>query len=134
MLLVDGRWHKIGALHGICTQTDTRGHGLASELIKEALHWSKGRYDTVLLFTEIPAFYEKLSFQKIQEHRFHLHRFCPKGSQSLRPVIASEDNDLFLRCFHEREPISNRLWIKVYQIKSSTNSKDCTSTILAINV
>lgn len=121
-MLVDGRWHKIGALHGICTQTDSRGHGLASELIKEALHWSKGRCDTVLLFTEIPAFYEKLSFQRIQEHRFHLHRFCPKGSQSLRPVIAPQDNDLFLRCFREREPISNRLWISDNGLIASFNT------------
>lgn len=121
-MLVDGRWHKIGALHGICTQNDSRGHGLASELIKEALHWSKGRCDTVLLFTEIPAFYERLSFQKIQEHRFHLHRFCPKGSQSLRPVIAPQDNELFLRCFREREPISNRLWISDNGLIASFNT------------
>ena len=121
-MLVDGRWNRIGALYAVCTQTESRGHGLASELIKEALDWSKGRCDTVLLFTGIPEFYEKLSFQKIQEHRFHLHRFCPQGSQSLRPAIAPQDNDLFLRCFREREPISNRLSIDDQGLIASFNT------------
>lgn len=121
-ILIDGQWHQIGALHGICTRIGNRGHGLATELIKEALHWAKGRCDTVLLYTEIPAFYERLSFRQIQEHRFHLHRHCIKGSQSLRPVIAPQDNDLFLRCFREREPISNRLWVKDNGLIASFNT------------
>ena len=76
----------------------------------------------MLLFTEIPAFYERLSFRQIQEHRFHLRRSCPKGAQSLRPVIAPQDNDLFHRCFREREPISNRLWIKDNGLIASFNT------------
>ena len=121
-MLIEGQWYKIGALHGICTQADSRGNGLATELTKEALQWSKGRCDIVLLFTEIPAFYEKLSFQQIKEHRFHLRRSCPKGSHVLRPVIAPQDNELFLRCFREREPISNRLWIKDNGLIASFNT------------
>jgi GNAT superfamily N-acetyltransferase len=126
-MLVDGQWHTIGALHGICTQADSQGHGYATELISEALHWSKGRCDTVLLFTGIPAFYERLSFKQIQEHRFHLSLPCSKGSQSLRPVIAPQDNDLFLRCFSEREPLSNRLWIKDNGLIASFNTLFATS-------
>ncbi len=85
---------------------------MATELIQEAVQWATGRCEAVLLFTEIPTFYEKLSFRRIQEYRFHLSGSHPKGSQSLRPIIAPEDNDLFIRCFREREPSSNRLFIK----------------------
>jgi GNAT superfamily N-acetyltransferase len=111
-MLIDGQWHKMGALHGICTQATHRGCGLATELIQEAVQWTKGRYEAVFLFTEIPAFYEKLSFHRIQEYRFHLSHRYPKGSQPLRPVIAPQDNDLFIRCFRKREPLTHRLWIK----------------------
>jgi hypothetical protein len=98
------------------------GHGLATKLIQEELQWAKERCEAVLLFTEIFAFYEKLSFHRIQEYRFHLSYPHPKGSQQLRPVIAPQDNDLFLRCFREREPLSNRLWIKDHGLIASFNT------------
>lgn len=111
-MLISGRLYKAGALHAICTKATHRGQGLASELIQEALEWAKTRYEFVILFTEIPNFYEKLSFHYIQEYRFHLPCRCPKGSQSLRPVISPNDNALFLRSFHERAPVSNHLWMQ----------------------
>jgi len=121
-MLIEGQWHKIGAFHGICTQAAHRGHGLATGLMQDALQWAKGRCETILLFTEIPTFYEKLSFHRIQEYRFHLSGPYPKGSQQLRPVVAPHDNDLFLRCFRERVPLSNRLWIKDNGLIASFNA------------
>lgn len=109
---VDGKVHKAGALHAICTKQAFRGRGLASELIQEALSWAKTQYEFVILFTEIPKFYEKLSFQCIQEYRFHLACKRPKGSHSLMPVVSPQDNELFLNCFRNRAPTSNRLWMK----------------------
>lgn len=111
-ILIEGRWSKIGAVHGICTKVTHRGQGLASQLIMDALQWAKERCEFVMLLTEIPAFYERLSFRFIQEYRFHLPCKCLKGSQTLRPVIAPEDNALFLRCFQERAPVSKHVWIK----------------------
>lgn len=111
-ILIEGQWHKMGALHAVCTKASHRGQGLATHLIQEALHWAQERCEMTLLFTEIPAFYERLSFHCIQEHRFHLPISHPKGTQSLRPIVSPQDNDLFLRCFREREPLSNRLWVK----------------------
>lgn len=121
-MLIDGRWLTVGALHGICTQADHRGQGLASKLIQEALQWAKGHCDIVLLFTEIPAFYEKLSFQCVPEHRFHLSHPHSKGTKPLRPLTVPQDNPLFLRCFHEREPLSNHLWIKDNGLIASFNT------------
>ena len=71
-IAIDGKVHKAAALHAICTKKSFRGRGLASEFIREALSWAEKQYEFVILFTEIPKFYEKLSFQCIQEYRFHL--------------------------------------------------------------
>ncbi|MFA6915830.1 MAG: GNAT family N-acetyltransferase [Parachlamydiales bacterium] len=111
-ILVEGQWHKMGALHAICTQSAHREQGLASQLIQEALIWAKDRCDFIILFTEIPKFYERLSFHSIQEYRLHLPYKRSKGSAFLRPVISPNDDALFLRCFQEREPVSNHLWVK----------------------
>lgn len=111
-ILIEGKQYKVGALHAICTKTGYRNQGLASELIKEALEKAKGQYDFLILFTEIPEFYKKLSFRYIQEYRFHLPCQHQKGSQALQPVIFPNDNALFLRIFRERAPLSNHLWVK----------------------
>lgn len=111
-MLIEGKWHKAGALHAICTKVGHCNQGLATGLIREALQWAKNRCEVVLLFTGIPKFYERLSFRCIQEYRFHLSYKRLKGSQSLRPMVAPQDNALFLRCFCEREPVSNRVWVK----------------------
>jgi hypothetical protein len=111
-ILINGQFHKVGALHAICTKESHRGQGLASSLIQEALHWSKNHYNFVILFTEIPKFYEKLSFQYIQEYRFRLPCKRSKGSKSLTPLISPKDNSLFLKCFQNQVPLSNRVWVK----------------------
>lgn len=111
-IAIDGKMRKAGALHAICTKQDFRGQGLASELIQEALQWAGNQYEFVILFTGIPKFYEKLSFQYIQEYRFHLACKRPKGSKPLMPVIAPQDTSLFLKCFQNRAPTSHRLWIR----------------------
>ena len=111
-LLIEDNLFQVGALHAICTKETHRHQGLASALIQEALNWSKDRYAFVVLFTEIPQFYEKLSFQCIPEHRFHLHCQHANGWQSLTPVISPKDNPLFVRAFETREPLSNHVWMK----------------------
>jgi GNAT superfamily N-acetyltransferase len=111
-LFIEGRWHHAGALHAICTQAAHRGQGLASELIREALKWAESQYELVILFTEIPEFYERLSFQRIQEYRFHLTYKRPKGSLSLAPLTFPKENPLFIKCYQNRAPLSNAVWVK----------------------
>lgn len=110
--LIEGKWYTMGAIHAVCTKASHCGQGLATDLIREALKWAQERCAMTALITEIPAFYERLSFHCIQEYRFHLPISRPKGTLSLRPIVAPHDNDLFLHCFREREPLSNRVWIQ----------------------
>jgi hypothetical protein len=76
------------------------------------LQWAEKQYAFIILFTEIPQFYEKLSFQNIQEYRFHLTCKREKGSKSLRPVISPQDKAFFSSFFLHRAPLSNCLWVK----------------------
>jgi hypothetical protein len=121
-MLIESQWYKTGALHVICTQQAHRGQGFASNLIMEALDWAEQSCDFVILFTEIPKFYEKFSFRFLQEHRFHLPCKHIHGSELLRPIIAPEDNILFRRCFEERDPLSNLVWLKDNGAIASFNS------------
>lgn len=121
-MLIEGKWHKAGALHAICTKAAHRGQGLASRLIQEVLEWAKDQHEFVVLFTEIPKFYEQLLFQNVQEYRFHLTCKRKSGTKSLQPLTFPKDNELFLRCFSNRQPISNRLWVKDNGIISSYNT------------
>jgi GNAT superfamily N-acetyltransferase len=109
---IDGKQHRAAALHAVCTKTTHRGQGLASHLIQEVLKWSEKQYEFVILYTEIPRFYEKFAFQYIQEYRFYLSCKQPKGSKSLRPVVSPEGNALFKRCFYSRAPLSNYVWMR----------------------
>jgi len=111
-MLIGGRQCKAGALHAISTKASHRGQGLSSELIRLVLTWAKDRAEFVVLFTEIPQFYERLSFQVIQEYRFHLPTPHSKGSKALKPLSVPHDNALFIRSFEQREPASNVQWVK----------------------
>lgn len=126
-LLIDKRQYKVGALHAICTHTDYRNQGLASALIQEVLKWANERYEFVVLFTEIPQFYEKLSFQCIQEYRFHIPCQHIAGSHTLTPVVSPKDNSLFIRLFEERAPISNHVWMKDHGFIACFNALFATS-------
>jgi len=111
-VLIDQKWHNMAALHAVCTDRHFRQQGFATELIREALNWAQGRSQFQILFTEIPSFYEKIGFRIQQEHRFCLEHSHVKGYKKLIPLKAPKDNELFLRCFREREPLSQQFWVQ----------------------
>lgn len=111
-MLIEGKLYKVGALHAVCTKNEYRKQGLASDLISEVLLWSKGNYDFLILYTDIPEFYEKLSFKYIQEYRFKLTYQHKKGQFKLQELNAHKDNALFLKTFQDRCSVSKRLWVK----------------------
>lgn len=111
-VLIDKKWHKMIGLHAVCTKKNLQGQGFASALTLEVLQWAKTNSDFQILFTDIPSFYERLGFAFRQEHRFALKKSFPKGSKVFSALAAPKDDDLFLRCFREREPLSQRFWIE----------------------
>lgn len=121
-VLIEGQWHKGGAFHAVCTKGAYRGQGFSSSTIQEALMWAEEKYEFVFLFTEIPWFYERFSFQIVPEYRFHLPCRQMKGSKALNSVSCSKDKGLFLSCFQSRSPVSKRLWVKDDGTISSFNT------------
>ena len=111
-MVIQGRQYNVAALHGVCTEKEHRAQGLASKLIYEALSWTQKRADFVVLFTKIPAYYEKFSFEVVQESRFYLQVSHVKGSQLLREMISPKDDALFKRLYQSRAPITERVWVK----------------------
>lgn len=121
-ILIDGEWHRAAALHAICTKQTHRHRGLASKLIQEALEWANTRYEFVVLFTEIPQFYERLGFHCIPEHRFRLACQRPKGCSVLRPIASPHDTALFANCFRNRTPLSQSVWVQDHGSIASFNT------------
>lgn len=120
--VIEGSWYKAGALHAVCTKASHRGQGLGSQLIQEVLLWAKERYDFLVLFTKIPKFYERFSFQSVTEHRFHLSYRQDRGTKELIPMISPRDRELFLRLFSERESLSNQVWMQDLGAIASLNT------------
>lgn len=111
-VLLDEKWHRMAALHAVCTKKNYQGQGLASELVFEALQWAKSHFEFQILFTEIPSFYERLDFAAVQEHRFSLKQSFPKGGRFLAAMASPKDDSLFLRCFKDRRPLSHHFWVE----------------------
>ena len=111
-IMIDEKWYKMAALHAVCTKKDYQKRGFASELVTESLQWAKQTSDLQILFTDIPSFYERLGFTKLQEHRFLLKQKFSKGIKEAHAISTPKDDSLFLRCFSQRAPLSKHFWIK----------------------
>lgn len=111
-MIIDGKAHKAGALHAVCTKATFRGKGYASQLIQEVLNWAEMKYEFVVLYTDIPKYYERLSFQVVPEYRFYLEIECSKGKQTLSPMVFPRDKKLYSDCFKNRTATSDRFWVR----------------------
>lgn len=120
-LYIHKKLYKVLALHAICTKKEFREKGLASELIQKIIQASKRDFEFLILFTEIPKFYEKFSFKCVQKYRFELKSFHTKGTKNLKPLCAFEDQTLFKRLFFERTFLSSQLTVKDNGFISSFN-------------
>jgi predicted N-acetyltransferase YhbS len=111
-MLIEDRMHKLGAIHAVCTKETHRGRGLSTDLIKRVLAWAKQSHEAVVLYTGIPAFYERIGFKKIQEYRFKLQLNHPKGLKNSAELISPRDDALFKRLYSEAAPASKVAWVK----------------------
>lgn len=110
--LINGKFRKIAAIHAVCTKESHRGKQIASDLMKKTLAAVTQTHEAVVLYTGIPEFYERLSFKKIQEYRFHLPLAHKRGTRSFHHVVSPKDDNLFKRLYKEAVPLSNRVWVK----------------------
>lgn len=112
-VVVAGMRHVVGGIHAVCTDPDHRGRGHARALLAEAVEHCRPRYETLLLTTDIPAFYEPVGFRPVGEHVFR-GRVAPGPAPDpgmVRRLSLDEPGDVALlrRLLAAREPVSARL-------------------------
>jgi ribosomal protein S18 acetylase RimI-like enzyme len=111
-LVVAGQAVRVGSIHAVCTDPARRRGGLGGALMREALAACAGRYETVVLMTEIPEFYTRFGFRPVREHAFS--RALAPAARRPSPggrVLGEGPEDLRLlrRLLAGRAPVSDRL-------------------------
>jgi N-acetylglutamate synthase-like GNAT family acetyltransferase len=107
-LILMGQPTRVGTVHGVATHPDHRHRGYFRELIKQAIEYGHQKYETLILTTEHPEYFEPFGFRRVQEHRFSL-----KSHEQNRPefrlldISLKEDVDIFQRLLATRTPVSN---------------------------
>jgi GNAT superfamily N-acetyltransferase len=96
-MMLDGRLHHIGALHGICVQESYRGRGIFKKLMHEAMNYVHDHFDSAILFTNKTHLYEKYGFRVMDEYDFLLdYRHPEKPVSTTRQLMLENERDLRL--------------------------------------
>lgn len=107
-LVLMGRKVKVGSIHGVATHPDHRGRGYFRRAMEAALQYCDGRYETLILTTEHPEYFEPFGFRVLTEHGFKAT--CnSKGRDGLRLLDTESASDIALlhRLLEMRESVSN---------------------------
>ena len=112
-IVVAGRSQVVGGIHAVATDPDHRGRGHARALLTEAIEHCRPRFETLVLTTAIPRFYERLGFRPVREHAFR-GRVAPRPAPpagEVRPLSLDDPGDVALlrRLLAARAPVSCRL-------------------------
>jgi hypothetical protein len=107
-LVVMGRTALVGSVHAVATHPDFRRRGHYRQLMEEVIRFSKDRFETLILSTENPEYYEPFGFRIVSEHRFTVRCESPGGAPGMRllDIQQSKDRDLLFRLLETREPVS----------------------------
>ena len=95
-------------VHGVATDPGSRRKGCFRRVIEEALRYSETRYETLILTTEHPEYFEPFGFRVVQEHLFTARSDWPGGGEGLRLIDTGSKDDIALidRLLETREPVS----------------------------
>lgn len=104
-----GQTVTVGGIHGVCTHPEFRRRGYYREVMTELLDYCASRYDTLMLTTAQPEFYQPFGFRVVKEHIFRTKSDSTGWLNGFRLLNTSDPNDLKLlhRLLETREPVSN---------------------------
>lgn len=108
-LVLLGRQVKVGSIHGVATQPHYRGRGYFRQAIESALHYADSRYETLILTTEHPEYFQPFGFRVVSEHLFRFKPDSKEGRDQMRLLDTGNASDIELlhRLLETREPVSN---------------------------
>jgi GNAT superfamily N-acetyltransferase len=107
--IVNGEMQNFAFIHAVGTLPQYRGRGIATRVVGKAVEYAKERADNILLFTDIPSFYEKMGFNVVKESSFKLKMNSSRAAPStLLPLQKEKKSDLllFTQILSRRIPIS----------------------------
>lgn len=112
-LILLGRPVTVGSIHAVATHPDHRGRGHYRTVMEEALEYCAGRYETLILTTEHPEYFEPFGFRAVQEHLFTVKCDSAGGTDGFRLIDTQDAGDITLlhRLLDTRQPVSNILGV-----------------------
>jgi GNAT superfamily N-acetyltransferase len=107
-LVLLGQNVTVGSVHGVATHPDYRRRGYYGRLMEELLEHCASRYETLILTTEHPEYFEPFGFRVLTEHLFTARRHSQGSAGGLRLLDARDNGDVALlnRLLETREPVS----------------------------
>jgi predicted N-acetyltransferase YhbS len=103
-----GQVVKVGSVHGVATHPDRRRRGYFGRLMEEVIEYCSGRYETLILTTEHPEYFEPFGFRVIREHHFTVRCDSTGSPDRLRLLDVRDAGDIALlhRLLETRDPVS----------------------------
>lgn len=107
-LVLVGREIVVGSVHAVATHPAHRRRGHYGRLMDEVLRDTAGRYDTLVLTTESPEYYEPYGFRIIEEHAFRIRCDAAPAPARMRRLDLDAPGDIAVlqRLLATREPVS----------------------------
>lgn len=108
-LILHGQLVRVGSIHAVATHPTARRRGYYGQLMEEILQHYESRYETLILTTEHPEYFQPFGFRHIQEHLFTITPRETSGRNGMRLMNMREANDIALlhRLLEAREPVSH---------------------------
>jgi predicted N-acetyltransferase YhbS len=99
----------VGGIHAVSTHPEFRRRGYYRKVMEEVLDYCDNHYDTLVLTTEHPEFYQPFGFRVVQEHIFETKCDYVRKRDGLQLLNLADITDLKLlhRLLETREPVSN---------------------------
>jgi len=112
-LVLQGDIVKVGSIHGVATLPNYRGRGLFRKAMEAALEHCASRYETLILTTEHPEYFEPFGFRVVREHLFTSEANSTGKADGFRLIDSKVDDDIVLlhRLLETRQPVSNVLGV-----------------------
>lgn len=104
-----GQTVTVGGIHAVCTHPEFRRRGYYREVMTEVLDYCASRYDTLILTTAQPEFYQPFGFRVVKEHIFSTKSDSRDWNNGFQLLNTEDPHDLKLlhRLLETREPVSN---------------------------
>jgi len=108
-LVLLGHVVRVGAIHGVATHPHYRRRGYYRQLMEEVLQDCANRYETLILTTEHPEYFEAFGFRIVNEHLFTVRGDSIGSPGHFRQINTRDAGDCALlhRLLETREPVSD---------------------------